>query len=151
VGIVSVNNCLRNISLTQLVIAMHSSTRNVRIERMWVEVGTQFLRSWKAFFIRLEKLHGLKRDEPHHLWLLQKLFLSDINSDCAEFQGTWNSHPISRVGKNMTPDVSDIPFICRLIHMERILSVILLAANLGYEIYQLDALWRGCKRCVAIE
>src|ERR1700748_1922927 len=86
-----------------------SSTRNVRIERMWVEVGTQFLRQWKAFFIRLEKLHHLERANPHHLWLIHLLFLPEINSDCAEFQRTWNSHPISRVGQNMTPEVSTQP------------------------------------------
>ena len=31
-----------------------SSTHNTQIERLWVEVGTQFARSWRAFFFRLE-------------------------------------------------------------------------------------------------
>lgn len=33
-----------------------SSTRNTRIERLWLEVGTQFARAWRAFFSRLEDL-----------------------------------------------------------------------------------------------
>ena len=81
-----------------------SSTFNTRIERLWVEVGKQFARSWHAFFLRLERLHYLDRKDPHHLWLLHTLFLDSINSDCANFQSTWNSHPIS--GEEKSPDVS---------------------------------------------
>ncbi|KAJ7096141.1 hypothetical protein C8R44DRAFT_644623, partial [Mycena epipterygia] len=80
-----------------------SSTNNTRIERLWVEVGTHFARSWRAFFIRLERLHGFDRDNPHHLWLLHYLFLSQINNDCKTFQEHWNHHPISGKGKNQTP------------------------------------------------
>ncbi|KAJ6453824.1 hypothetical protein C8R47DRAFT_1167679 [Mycena vitilis] len=75
-----------------------SSTRNTRIERLWVEVGTQFARRWRAFFTRLGRLHRLDRKNPAHLWLLHRLFLDDINSDCLEFQEEWNLHPIS--GRN---------------------------------------------------
>jgi hypothetical protein len=32
------------------------STRNTRIERIWSEVGSQFARAWRAFFLRLERL-----------------------------------------------------------------------------------------------
>ncbi|KAJ6592418.1 hypothetical protein B0H19DRAFT_917321 [Mycena capillaripes] len=35
-----------------------SSTRNTRIERLWVEVGTQFARRWRAFFTQWN-LHPL--------------------------------------------------------------------------------------------
>ncbi|KAJ7245205.1 hypothetical protein C8J57DRAFT_1438317 [Mycena rebaudengoi] len=58
------------------------STRNTRIERLWVEVGTQFARRWRGFFTRLERMHGLDHDNPHHLWLLHYLFLDAINLDC---------------------------------------------------------------------
>ncbi|KAG1737056.1 uncharacterized protein EDB91DRAFT_1055220 [Suillus paluster] len=47
-----------------------SSTRNTRIKCLWVEVGTQFARRWRA------------------------LFLDEINSDCLNFQAEWNCHPI---------------------------------------------------------
>ncbi|KAK7000661.1 hypothetical protein R3P38DRAFT_3616554 [Favolaschia claudopus] len=33
-----------------------TSTRNTRIERLWVEVGSQFARRWRGFFLRLERL-----------------------------------------------------------------------------------------------
>ncbi|KAG1724333.1 uncharacterized protein EDB91DRAFT_1062891 [Suillus paluster] len=72
-----------------------SSTHNTRIECLWVEVGHQFARRWKAFFTRLECLHGLNCKNPHHLWLLQFLFLDLINVDCKIFMEEWNHHPIS--------------------------------------------------------
>ncbi|KAF8959787.1 hypothetical protein BDZ97DRAFT_1666643, partial [Flammula alnicola] len=70
------------------------STRNTRIERLWVEVGTHFVRRWRAFFSRLERLHKLDIDRPEHLWLLHTLFLDAINADCQDFKDTWNSHPM---------------------------------------------------------
>ena len=82
-----------------------SSTHNTHIERLWVEVGTQFARLWHAFFLQLEELHHLDRKNPHHLWLLQFLFLGLINNDCKDFQETWNSHPISQEGHNESPNV----------------------------------------------
>ncbi|KAF8957599.1 hypothetical protein BDZ97DRAFT_1952649, partial [Flammula alnicola] len=70
------------------------STRNTRIERLWVEVGTHFVRRWRAFFSRLERLHHLDVEQPEQLWLLHTLFLDAINADCQDFKETWNSHPI---------------------------------------------------------
>jgi hypothetical protein len=87
----------------------YSSTRNSRIERLWVEVGTQFVRRWRAFFTRLGRLHSLNRKNPAHLWLLHLLFLDAINKDCQQFQADWNAHPISGPGTNdKSPAVSQI-------------------------------------------
>ncbi|KAJ7732233.1 hypothetical protein DFH07DRAFT_755339, partial [Mycena maculata] len=83
---------------------LSSSTHNTRIERLWVEVGSQFARRWRAFFYRLEALHGLDRTNPHHLWLLHLLFLDLINVDCANFRAEWNCHPISGEGHDQSPD-----------------------------------------------
>lgn len=80
-----------------------SSTRNTRIERMWVEVGTQFGYRWRAFFTRLERRHGLDPEKPGHLWLLHLLFLDFINADCMMFKDEWNHHPLSGNGRNQTP------------------------------------------------
>ncbi|KAJ3568669.1 hypothetical protein NP233_g5559 [Leucocoprinus birnbaumii] len=90
------------------------STGNVRIERLWVEVGTQFARQWKVFFMHLESDHLLDKKNPHHLWLLHCLFLDELNEDVKEFQSNWNCHPLSKEGKNRTP--SDIMFMGRLKH-----------------------------------
>ncbi|KAJ6481611.1 hypothetical protein DFH09DRAFT_1253181 [Mycena vulgaris] len=83
-----------------------SSTHNTRIERLWVEVGSQFARRWRAFFYRLEALHGLDRTNPHHLWLLHLLFLDLINEDCDDFRAEWNCHPISGEGHDQSPEVA---------------------------------------------
>ncbi|KAF7363701.1 hypothetical protein MSAN_01027800 [Mycena sanguinolenta] len=84
-----------------------SSTRNTRIERLWVEVGTQFAHRWRAFFTRLGRRHRLDRMNPGHLWLLHHLFLVEINDDCVEFQEEWNLHPLGGPStKNQSP--SDI-------------------------------------------
>ncbi|KAG8910574.1 hypothetical protein FRC01_006253 [Tulasnella sp. 417] len=69
------------------------STQNTRIERLWVEVGTQFVRRWKVFFLRLEADYGLDRNNTSHL-----------------FRRNWNSHPVSgKVMQNRSPD--DIFFL----------------------------------------
>ena len=78
----------------------HSSTRNCRIERLWVEVGSQFARRWRAFFTRLERMHMLDAQNPTHIWLLHLLFLDDIDQDCQMFRSEWNWHPISGPGTN---------------------------------------------------
>ncbi|KAJ7692645.1 hypothetical protein B0H14DRAFT_2651637 [Mycena olivaceomarginata] len=82
------------------------STNNTRIERLWVEVGSQFARRWRAFFYRLEALHGLDRSNPRHLWLLHFLFLDLINADCDTFRAEWNCHPISGEGHDQSPEVT---------------------------------------------
>ncbi|KAH9886213.1 hypothetical protein C8Q73DRAFT_748968 [Cubamyces lactineus] len=93
---------------------MDSSTRNTRIERMWVEVGTQFAMRWRAFFTRLERCHRLDPSAPGHLWLLHVLFLREINDDCQSFQRDWNHHPLSGSGHNKSP--LDMRFLA---HLER--------------------------------
>jgi hypothetical protein len=90
-----------------------SSTFNTRIERLWVDVGTQFARRWRAFFFQLEHLHNLDRKDPAHLWLLHHLFLDNINIDCKEFQNNWNSKPISGEGHDQSPNVCNC---CSLEH-----------------------------------
>ncbi|KAJ7459475.1 hypothetical protein B0H11DRAFT_1737159 [Mycena galericulata] len=86
------------------------STRNTRIERLWVEVGTQFARRWRAFFTRLGRLHRLDRKNPAHLWLLHRLFLDLLNEDCTEFQTEWNLHPVSgRTTSDQSP--ADMRFL----------------------------------------
>ncbi|KAJ7793220.1 hypothetical protein B0H14DRAFT_2393724, partial [Mycena olivaceomarginata] len=86
-----------------------SSTHNTRIERLWVEVGSQFARRWRAFFYRLEALHGLDRSNPHHLWFLHLLFLDLISDDCEDFRAEWNCHPVSGEGHSQSPN--DMCFI----------------------------------------
>ncbi|KAJ7336838.1 hypothetical protein DFH08DRAFT_705802 [Mycena albidolilacea] len=89
-----------------------SSTRNTRIERLWVEVGTQFARRWRAFFTRLGRMHSLDRKNPMHLWHLHRLFLDKLNNDCHEFQEEWNHHPMSgNMTGGQSPEVSLCLFV----------------------------------------
>ena len=44
-----------------------SSTHNSHIERLWVEIGTQFACQWRAFFLWLETCHHLDLTNPYHL------------------------------------------------------------------------------------
>jgi hypothetical protein len=68
--------------------------------------------SWRGFFTQLEHLHGLDVSKPSHLWLLQVLFLKDINDDCQKFQQEWNAHPISGPQTNdKSPNVRDRLFV----------------------------------------
>ncbi|KAJ3932345.1 MAG: hypothetical protein NXY57DRAFT_894410, partial [Lentinula lateritia] len=92
------------------------STRNTRIERLWVEVGAQFARRWRAFFQRLEDIHGLDIHNQTHLWLLHELFLDEINKDCEQFCSDWNSHPVSGVGHDQSPE--DMRLLGRIEHGE---------------------------------
>lgn len=80
---------------------------NTRIERLWVEVGSQFVRRWKVFFKRLEAEYGLIKTNKTHLWLLHHLFLQDINEDSGRFQEDWNRHGVSgEVTQSRAPEVS---------------------------------------------
>ncbi|KZV59397.1 hypothetical protein PENSPDRAFT_595555 [Peniophora sp. CONT] len=82
---------------------MCRSNSNQRVERIWVDVGKQFARPWRAFLTRLEELHQLDHKNPHHLWLIHSLFLQEIDNDCEVFRETWNNHPISKEGMNKSP------------------------------------------------
>ena len=76
-----------------------------------MEVGLRFARPWRAFFYRLERIHLLDHHNPHHLWLLHHLFLTEISASCAEFCEEWNAHPISGEGHNQSPNVSAVTII----------------------------------------
>jgi hypothetical protein len=90
-----------------------SSTHNTRIERLWVEVGRNFCRTWRSLFYRLEDQFGLDCSDPGHIWLLHNLFLDDINTDCGSFVQEWNSHPISGSDTcDMSPQVCSYVYLC---------------------------------------
>ncbi|TFY60474.1 hypothetical protein EVJ58_g5126 [Rhodofomes roseus] len=89
-----------------------SSTRNQKIERIWVDVGEGFVRRWRVFFTRLEGMHGLDAGNPAHLWLLHELFLSDIDTDADNWVQNWNLHKLSGKHRNQTP--SDIRHLAKV-------------------------------------
>ncbi|VDB89332.1 unnamed protein product [Peniophora sp. CBMAI 1063] len=88
-----------------------TSTNNQRIERLWLDLGIQTIRQWRAFFMRLERLHHLDVKNQAHLWLLHKLFLPLIDQQCQSFKADWNAHSVS-TESNRTPD--DMRLLARL-------------------------------------
>lgn len=59
--------------------------------------------------MQLECLHCLEHHDSTHLWLLHLIFLDLINTDCLDFQETWNLHPISgHRTKDVSPAVSSL-------------------------------------------
>ncbi|KAK7466152.1 hypothetical protein VKT23_004877 [Stygiomarasmius scandens] len=75
------------------------SIHNTRIERLWFDVTAQVSSKWKDRFIDLELNHGMNINNPDHIWLLQFLFLSDINEDLRGFAEGWNQHPLRSRGR----------------------------------------------------
>ena len=72
-----------------------------------MEVGKEFARRWKGFFQRLEAEYHLDPKNPSHLWLLNKLFLADIECDCQTFVEEFNLHGVKgKMTKSQTPNVS---------------------------------------------
>lgn len=69
-------------------------------------MGRHFARLWRGFLTRLERNHKLNRGDPEHIWVLQFLFMGEIQQDCDEFRRDWNSHPLSGRGHNRSPLVS---------------------------------------------
>lgn len=68
-----------------------------------MESGRHFVRLWRGLFTRLERVHKLDRSAPEHIWVLQFLFMNEIQRDCDEFMKDWNSHPLSGRGHNRSP------------------------------------------------
>lgn len=76
------------------VICPSRSVHNIRIERLWVDVGTGFASKWKDFFTDLEQCYELNVNSDFHLWLLHYLFLDLINDDILQWAQAWNHHPM---------------------------------------------------------
>ncbi|KIO32319.1 hypothetical protein M407DRAFT_66731, partial [Tulasnella calospora MUT 4182] len=89
------------------------SMHNARIERLWGEVGSQFVRRWKVFFQRLEAEFGLVKTNKAHIWLLHHLFLEEINADSVRFQDDWNRHGVTgKQTQSRAPEVGTIVSKC---------------------------------------
>jgi hypothetical protein len=76
---------------------------NIRIERLWCDVTAGFGGKWRKFFYDLELRDGLDVNLSTHLWLLQHLYLPEINNDANTWAGAWNNHKISTRGIQRSP------------------------------------------------
>ena len=78
------------------------STHNERIERMWRDIKRFVSSSFIDTFNALEVENMLDPLNEVDTYCLHFVFLPHINKHLADFQGSWNSHPLSTEG-NMSP------------------------------------------------
>ncbi|KAE8185318.1 hypothetical protein CF328_g7583 [Tilletia controversa] len=79
------------------------STRNQRIERMWVDVQRWTTAQYKALFQAMEESELLDVNCSIHLWCLHLVFLPQLNKALDHFQDVWNMHPVRTAGSNWSP------------------------------------------------
>jgi hypothetical protein len=89
-----------------LLIALFRSVHNTRIERLWVDLKTQLTHKWVDFFSDLELHHGLDAENPNHIWLLQYLFITELNNEIVQFIASWNNHLLRHDGERAQSPVS---------------------------------------------
>lgn len=78
------------------------SVHNQRIERLWVDVYSQVISSFYEEFYRLEDERILDPNNNTHRFILQNLYLPEINAKLQIFLNAWNNHRI-RTEHNKTP------------------------------------------------
>ena len=74
--------------------SIYRSVHKSRIERIWYDVTEGFGGKWKNLFTDLEANKGLDVDNLAHIWLLQHLFLEQINRDALSWAEAWNNHKL---------------------------------------------------------
>ena len=78
------------------------SVHNCRIERLWRDVYTSVLSSYKLVFTELENAGVLNPDNEVDLYSLHFVFVPRINASLSTFVSAWNNHPLS-TESNMSP------------------------------------------------
>lgn len=79
-----------------------SSVHNVRIERLWRDVGRAVITVYRDVFYSLESDQVLDPENNIDLFCLHEVFVPKINKSLVEFVQSWHNHPLS-TERNMTP------------------------------------------------
>jgi hypothetical protein len=74
------------------------SVHNVRIERLWRDVGLKVTQKYTRTFELLERNGVLDRDDPIHLFCLHYVYLDQLNYSLDLFRESWNHHSMSSRG-----------------------------------------------------
>lgn len=79
-----------------------NSVHNERVERLWRDITRCVSSLYISIFRRLESEGLLASDNEVDLFCLHFVFIPSINKSLADFQGSWNCHPLSSEG-NYSP------------------------------------------------
>lgn len=79
------------------------SVHNQRIERLWRDVHKEVTGSFYTLFYALEDAGHLSPDNALHRFVLQLVFLKEINDRLETFRLAWNQHRLRSEG-NRTPE-----------------------------------------------
>src|SRR5437763_5956082 len=78
------------------------SVHNQRIERLWVDLVQNTIKTYTTIFLYLEEMHGLDITNNVYLFCLHYVFLPRINQDLLQWKASWNNHKI-RTENQQTP------------------------------------------------
>src|SRR4051794_18803105 len=78
------------------------SVHNQRIERLWLDLAQNIIKTYTTIFLYLEEKHGLDITNNIYLFCLHYVFLPRINQDILQWKASWNNHKI-RTENQQTP------------------------------------------------
>lgn len=78
------------------------SVHNSRIERFWVDLKHNVIKKIYKELYQLEDERKLDPNDILHRYVVQKIYLKDINVSLKSFLMAWNNHKV-RTEKNRTP------------------------------------------------
>ncbi len=73
------------VTIYSITLKLYRFVHNTQAECMWVETFRSCMDHWYKFFIELEASYGLDYNNSAHIWLLQHLFLSIIDTDALQW------------------------------------------------------------------
>lgn len=79
-----------------------SSVHNQRIERLWRDVRSSVIWTYRNIFYYMENEQLLDPDNDSHLYCLQIVYIPRINRSLMEFREQYNHHPL-RTANNRSP------------------------------------------------
>ncbi|POG77292.1 hypothetical protein GLOIN_2v1549386, partial [Rhizophagus irregularis DAOM 181602=DAOM 197198] len=78
------------------------SVHNQRIERLWVDLARNIVKTYFTIFMYLEDRCGLDINNPIYIFCLHYVFIPRINQSLSQWKASWNNHKI-RTENHQTP------------------------------------------------